>query len=73
MLPFPNLDLAPIPERGSAADALASTVNLARHAGYRRFWRACTTTCRASPAWVAVTAALPIFAAHALVASPSRS
>ncbi|NTT85176.1 LLM class flavin-dependent oxidoreductase [Tabrizicola fusiformis] len=37
------LDLSPIPEGGTAADALANTLDLARHAegwGYRRFWLA---------------------------------
>jgi len=40
---FSLLDLSPIPEGSSAADALASTVDLARHAerlGYHRFWLA---------------------------------
>lgn len=35
------LDLSPIPEGGSAADALANSLDLARHAealGYRRYW-----------------------------------
>ena len=43
MLPFSVLDLSPIPEGGTAADALANTLDLARHAeawGYRRFWLA---------------------------------
>ena len=43
MIPFSLLDLAPIPEGGTAAEALASTLDLARHAegwGYRRFWLA---------------------------------
>lgn len=37
------LDLSPIPEGGTAADALANTLDLARHAedwGYGRFWLA---------------------------------
>lgn len=37
------LDLSPIPEGGTAADALAHSLDLARHAedwGYRRFWLA---------------------------------
>ena len=37
------LDLSPIPEGGSAAEALANSLDLARHAegwGYRRFWLA---------------------------------
>ncbi|MBL9056220.1 MAG: LLM class flavin-dependent oxidoreductase [Rhodobacteraceae bacterium] len=37
------LDLSPIPEGGTAADALANTLDLARHAegwGYHRFWLA---------------------------------
>ncbi|MCL4188912.1 MAG: LLM class flavin-dependent oxidoreductase, partial [Rhodobacteraceae bacterium] len=43
MLPFSLLDLAPIPEGGSAAGALAATLALARAAeaaGYSRFWLA---------------------------------
>lgn len=43
MIPFSLLDLAPIAEGGSARQALANTVDLARHAerwGYRRFWLA---------------------------------
>lgn len=43
MIPFSVLDLSPIPEGFSAADALANTLDLARHAedwGYRRFWLA---------------------------------
>jgi luciferase family oxidoreductase group 1 len=43
MIPFSILDLAPIPEGASAADALANTLDLARQAevwGYRRFWLA---------------------------------
>jgi luciferase family oxidoreductase group 1 len=41
MLPISVLDLAPITEGGTAADALRNTVDLARHAerlGYRRVW-----------------------------------
>lgn len=41
MVPVSILDLAPITQGGSAADALRNTVDLARHAerrGYRRFW-----------------------------------
>jgi luciferase family oxidoreductase group 1 len=41
--PLSILDLAPIPEGASAADALRNTADLARHAeawGYRRFWLA---------------------------------
>src|SRR4051812_37443122 len=37
------LDLSPIPEGGTAADALANTLALAQHAealGYNRFWLA---------------------------------
>lgn len=40
---FSLLDLAPIPEGGTAADALQNTLDLARHAeayGYHRFWLA---------------------------------
>ncbi len=40
---FSLLDLSPIPEGGSAADALRNTLDLARHAeanGYHRFWLA---------------------------------
>ena len=43
MIPFSVLDLAPIPEGGTAADALRNTLDLARHAerlGYKRFWLA---------------------------------
>ena len=43
MIPFSVLDLAPIPEGGTAGEALANTLELARHAegwGYRRFWLA---------------------------------
>ncbi len=43
MLPFSILDLSPIVEGASAADALRNTLELARHAealGYRRFWLA---------------------------------
>ena len=40
-VPVSILDLAPITQGGTAADALRNTVDLARHAerrGYRRFW-----------------------------------
>ncbi len=43
MIPFSILDLAPIAEGGSAADALRNALDLARHAeawGYQRFWLA---------------------------------
>ena len=43
MIPLSILDLAPIVEGGSAADALHNARDLARHAerwGYRRFWMA---------------------------------
>jgi len=43
MIPYSVLDLAPIPEGGSARDALENTADLARHAerwGYHRFWLA---------------------------------
>jgi luciferase family oxidoreductase group 1 len=43
MIPFSVLDLAPIPEGATAADALRNTLDLARHAeawDYRRFWLA---------------------------------
>jgi luciferase family oxidoreductase group 1 len=43
MVPLSILDLAPIVEAGTAADALRNTLDLARHAerlGYRRFWLA---------------------------------
>ncbi|NBN62597.1 LLM class flavin-dependent oxidoreductase [Pannonibacter tanglangensis] len=43
MLPYSLLDLSPIPEGASAADALANTLDLARHAedlGYSRYWLA---------------------------------
>jgi luciferase family oxidoreductase group 1 len=42
-VPLSVLDLAPIREGGSAAEALANTLDLARHAdrlGYRRYWLA---------------------------------
>ena len=40
---FSLLDLAPIPEGGTTADALGNTIDLARHAeacGYHRYWLA---------------------------------
>lgn len=40
---FSLLDLAPIPEGGTAADALGNSIDLARHAeasGYHRYWLA---------------------------------
>ena len=43
MIPFSVLDLAPITEGATAADALRNTLDLARHAeglGYRRYWLA---------------------------------
>jgi luciferase family oxidoreductase group 1 len=43
MIPLSVLDLAPILQGGDAAQALANTVDLARHAerwGYRRYWLA---------------------------------
>ncbi|ADZ71093.1 LLM class flavin-dependent oxidoreductase [Polymorphum gilvum] len=43
MIPFSVLDLSPIPEGFTAADALANTLDLARHAeslGFRRYWLA---------------------------------
>jgi luciferase family oxidoreductase group 1 len=43
MIPYSVLDLAPIPEGGSARDALQNTADLARRAerwGYHRFWLA---------------------------------
>lgn len=43
MIPLSVLDLAPIVEGGTAADAFANTVDLAQHAerwGYGRFWLA---------------------------------
>jgi luciferase family oxidoreductase group 1 len=43
MLSFSILDLCPIPEGGTAADAFRHSLHLARHAeawGYRRFWLA---------------------------------
>lgn len=43
MIPYSILDLAPIPEGGTAADALANALDLARHAealGYTRYWLA---------------------------------
>ncbi|WP_102960651.1 LLM class flavin-dependent oxidoreductase [Mangrovicella endophytica] len=43
MIPYSMLDLSPVPEGSSAADALANTLDLARHAealGFNRFWLA---------------------------------
>jgi luciferase family oxidoreductase group 1 len=43
MTQFSVLDLSPVPEGATAADALRNTLDLARHAeawGYRRFWLA---------------------------------
>ena len=43
MVPFSVLDLAPITEGATAADAFRNTLDLARHAerwGYRRYWLA---------------------------------
>jgi luciferase family oxidoreductase group 1 len=43
MTPLSVLDLAPIPEGGTAAQALGNSLSLARHAeacGYKRFWLA---------------------------------
>jgi luciferase family oxidoreductase group 1 len=43
MIPFSILDLSPIPQGGTAADALRNTLELARHAdtlGYTRYWLA---------------------------------
>lgn len=43
MIPFSVLDLSPIIEGGSPADALRNTLDLARHAerlGYHRYWLA---------------------------------
>ena len=43
MIPFSVLDLSPIVAGGSAGDALANTLDLARHTerlGYRRYWLA---------------------------------
>ena len=43
MIPFSILDLAPIAQGATAADALRNSLDLARHAeelGYRRFWLA---------------------------------
>lgn len=43
MIPFSVLDLSPVPEGGSPAEALENTLDLARHAealGYRRYWLA---------------------------------
>ncbi|RJL06966.1 LLM class flavin-dependent oxidoreductase [Paracoccus aestuarii] len=42
-LPYSLLDLSPVPEGSTAADAIRNTIELARHAegwGYRRFWLA---------------------------------
>jgi luciferase family oxidoreductase group 1 len=43
MIPYSLLDLSPVPEGASVADALQNSLDLARHAealGYRRFWLA---------------------------------
>ena len=43
MIPYSILDLSPIPQGATAADALRNTVSLAQHAegwGYRRYWLA---------------------------------
>ena len=43
MTAFSVLDLSPVPEGATAAEALGNTLDLARHAeawGYRRFWLA---------------------------------
>ncbi|MFD2238623.1 LLM class flavin-dependent oxidoreductase [Aureimonas populi] len=43
MIPYSVLDLSPVPEGATVADALANTLDLARHAealGYHRFWLA---------------------------------
>ncbi|HEY0214148.1 MAG TPA: LLM class flavin-dependent oxidoreductase [Paenirhodobacter sp.] len=43
MTPYSLLDLSPIPQGGTAADALRNTVSLAQHAegwGYHRYWLA---------------------------------
>ncbi len=43
MVPFSVLDLSPIPEGATAADALRNSLDLAHHAealGYKRFWLA---------------------------------
>ncbi|WP_048645621.1 LLM class flavin-dependent oxidoreductase [Nitratireductor soli] len=43
MIPYSVLDLAPVPEGATVADALRNTLDLARHAeewGYRRYWLA---------------------------------
>ncbi|MCG6858727.1 MAG: LLM class flavin-dependent oxidoreductase, partial [Salaquimonas sp.] len=43
MIPFSVLDLAPVPEGATPADALANTLDLAKHAeacGYHRYWMA---------------------------------
>jgi len=43
MIPFSLLDLSPIPQGSTAAQALKNTLDLAQHAegwGYRRFWLA---------------------------------
>ncbi len=43
MIPYSVLDLSPVPEGATVADALANSLDLARHAerwGYSRFWLA---------------------------------
>ncbi len=43
MIPFSVLDLAPVVEGGTAADAFRNSLDLARHTevlGYKRYWLA---------------------------------
>lgn len=43
MIPFSVLDLSPVTQGSTAADALRNTLDLARHAedwGFKRFWLA---------------------------------
>jgi len=43
MIPFSILDLCPVPQGATAADAFRNSLDLAQHAeqwGYRRYWLA---------------------------------
>ena len=53
MIPYSLLDLSPIAEGSTAAQAMHNTLDLARHAerlGFRRFWLAEHHNMPASPA-----------------------
>jgi len=48
MIPFSVLDLAPVAEGKTAADALHNSLDLAQNAehwGYKRYWLATTNAC----------------------------